>query len=92
MNTVGVAQTGEPPPTPTDRSKDSVYRSTTNVVRAVMDMSKGVHQAKAEQYVELVKVHPCHQPSSGVLSKLNLHFMCRFVSVTCKNTDTMVKC
>lgn len=47
-------QTGEPPPV--DRTKDPVYRSTTNVVRAVMDMSKGVHQAKADQYVELVKV------------------------------------
>lgn len=48
------SQTGEPPPV--DRNKDPVYRSTTNVVRAVMDMSKGVHQAKADQYVELVKV------------------------------------
>ena len=38
-----------------DRSNDKVYQATTSVVRAVMDMTKGVHQARAEQYVDLVK-------------------------------------
>ena len=39
-----------------DRSNDNVYTATTDVVRAVMDMTRGVQQAKAEQYVDLVKV------------------------------------
>ena len=39
-----------------DQNKDQVYQSTTAVVRAVMEMTRGVQQAKAEQYVDLVKV------------------------------------
>ena len=39
-----------------DRKNDNVYSSTTAVVRAVMDMTRGVQQAKADQYIELVKV------------------------------------
>ena len=39
-----------------DREKDAVYTATTNVVRAVMDMTRGVQHGKAEQYVDLVKV------------------------------------
>ena len=35
---------------------DPVYAATTSVVRAVMDMTRGVQQAKAEQYIDLVKV------------------------------------
>ncbi|XP_015113268.1 focal adhesion kinase 1 isoform X5 [Diachasma alloeum] len=45
-------------PTPTadlDRSNDKVYDCTTNVVRAVMFLSQGVQQNKAEQYLELVR-------------------------------------
>lgn len=38
------------------RTNDPVYCATTDVVRAVMDMTRGVQQAKAEQYVDLVKV------------------------------------
>ena len=39
-----------------EQSKDVVYNATTAVVRAVMEMTRGVQQAKAEQYVDLVKV------------------------------------
>ncbi|XP_053593208.1 uncharacterized protein LOC103577529 [Microplitis demolitor] len=45
-------------PTPTadlDRSNDKVYDCTTNVVRAVMSLSQGVQQSKADQYLELVR-------------------------------------
>ena len=52
--------TPKPPELPTmgegDQDKDQVYQSTTAVVRAVMEMTRGVQQAKAEQYVDLVKV------------------------------------
>ncbi|XP_078037265.1 protein tyrosine kinase 2 Fak isoform X3 [Augochlora pura] len=44
-------------PTPTadlDRANDKVYDCTTSVVRAVMSLSQGVQQSKAEQYLELV--------------------------------------
>nr|XP_031829306.1 focal adhesion kinase 1 isoform X3 [Nomia melanderi] len=44
-------------PTPTadlDRTNDKVYDCTTSVVRAVMSLSQGVQQSKAEQYLELV--------------------------------------
>ena len=49
----------EPPPdvdVELDRTNDHVYSATTNVVRAVMEMTRGVQQAKADQYVTLVKV------------------------------------
>ncbi len=50
-------QMGEPPPGgELDRNNDHVYMATTNVVRAVMDMTRGVQQAKADQYIKLVKV------------------------------------
>ena len=39
-----------------EQSKDVVYNATTAVVRAVMEMTRGVQQAKAEQYIDLVKV------------------------------------
>ena len=39
-----------------EQSKDAVYTATTAVVRAVMEMTRGVQQAQAEQYVDLVKV------------------------------------
>lgn len=45
-------------PTPTadlDRSNDKVYDCTTSVVRAVMLLSQGVQQSKADQYLELVR-------------------------------------
>jgi hypothetical protein len=45
-----------PPTADLDRSGDKVYESTVNVVRAVTDMSKGVHLARASSYVDLVKV------------------------------------
>ena len=32
------------------------YTATTNVVRAVMEMTRGVQAAKADQYVDLVRV------------------------------------
>ena len=38
-----------------DRTDDQVYRTTTNVVRCVMAMSKEVTQNKSADYVELVK-------------------------------------
>lgn len=38
-----------------DRTDDEVYRTTTNVVRCVMAMSKEVTQNKSADYVELVK-------------------------------------
>ena len=43
-----------------EQSKDVVYNATTAVVRAVMEMTRGVQQAKAEQYVDLVKVCLLH--------------------------------
>ncbi|CAK9830355.1 Focal adhesion kinase 1 [Anthophora retusa] len=45
-------------PTPTadlDRSNDKVYDCTTSVVRAVMSLSQGVQQSRADQYLELVR-------------------------------------
>ncbi|XP_074643647.1 focal adhesion kinase 1-like [Tubulanus polymorphus] len=44
-----------PPTVELDRTDDKVYDSTTNVVRAVMDMLKQVQLARASEYVELVK-------------------------------------
>ena len=38
-----------------DRSDDRVYTSTTSVVRAVMDMTRAVHQATPDQYIDMVK-------------------------------------
>ncbi|CAH1775355.1 unnamed protein product [Owenia fusiformis] len=38
-----------------DRTDDHVYDATTTVVRAVMDMTKSVQLAKADQYLDLVK-------------------------------------
>jgi focal adhesion kinase 1 len=45
-------------PTPTadlDRSNDKVYDCTTGVVKAVMSLSQGVQQSRADQYLELVR-------------------------------------
>ncbi|KMR04988.1 focal adhesion kinase 1 [Lasius niger] len=45
-------------PTPTadlDRTNDKVYDCTTSVVRAVMSLSQGVQQSKADQYLDLVR-------------------------------------
>jgi len=39
-----------------DRTNDSVYAATTGVARVVIDMIRGVQQAQADRYVELVKV------------------------------------
>ncbi|XP_017776897.1 PREDICTED: focal adhesion kinase 1 isoform X4 [Nicrophorus vespilloides] len=38
-----------------DRSNDKVYDSTTLVVKAVMALSQGVQQARAEKYLDLVR-------------------------------------
>ncbi|KAK7791000.1 hypothetical protein R5R35_007897 [Gryllus longicercus] len=45
-------------PTPTadlDRTNDQVYDCTTSVVKAVMCLSQGVQQSRAEQYLDLVR-------------------------------------
>ncbi|KAJ9573701.1 hypothetical protein L9F63_008914, partial [Diploptera punctata] len=45
-------------PTPTadlDRTNDKVYDCTTSVVKAVMSLSQGVQQSRADQYLELVR-------------------------------------
>ncbi|XP_046384921.1 focal adhesion kinase 1 [Ischnura elegans] len=45
-------------PTPTadlDRTNDKVYDCTTSVVKAVMTLSQGVQQSRADQYLELVR-------------------------------------
>lgn len=45
-------------PTPTadlDRTNDKVYDCTTRVVRAVMALSQGVQQSRADQYLDLVR-------------------------------------
>ncbi|XP_058790088.1 focal adhesion kinase 1 [Phymastichus coffea] len=45
-------------PTPTadlDRTNDKVYDCTTSVVRAVMALSQGVQQSRADQYLDLVR-------------------------------------
>jgi len=39
-----------------DRTNDAVYTATTGVARVVIDMIRGVQQAQADKYVELVKV------------------------------------
>jgi len=39
-----------------DRTNDAVYSATTGVARVVIDMIRGVQQAQADRYVELVKV------------------------------------
>lgn len=39
-----------------DRTNDEVYRATTNIVKAVMAMSKEVTQNKSADYVELTKL------------------------------------
>lgn len=39
-----------------DRTHDSVYAATTSVARVVIDMIRGVQQAQADRYVQLVKV------------------------------------
>ncbi|XP_076329625.1 focal adhesion kinase 1-like isoform X4 [Tachypleus tridentatus] len=46
----------EPGPTADlDRTGDKVYECTTNVVRAVMQLSQGVQRGKASEYLDLVK-------------------------------------
>ena len=42
-----------------NRVNDDVYQCTTEVVRAVMDMTRTVQQKQAVQYVDLVMVR-CH--------------------------------
>ena len=39
-----------------DRTNDHVYLATTSVVRAVMEMTRGVQTCTAELYTELVRV------------------------------------
>ncbi|CAL1265166.1 unnamed protein product [Larinioides sclopetarius] len=38
-----------------DRTGDTVYENTTNVVKAVMSLSQGVQQGRVDDYLELVK-------------------------------------
>lgn len=38
-----------------DRVNDPVYKCTTNVVKAIMQLSSGVEQSKVGEYLELVK-------------------------------------
>lgn len=38
-----------------DRTNDKVYDATTQVVKAIMELSKGVQMSCAEQYLDLVK-------------------------------------
>ncbi|XP_037529937.2 LOW QUALITY PROTEIN: focal adhesion kinase 1-like [Rhipicephalus sanguineus] len=45
----------QPPTLETDRTNDHVYECTTRVVRSVMQLSQGVTEARAEEYLELVK-------------------------------------
>ncbi|XP_076085718.1 focal adhesion kinase 1-like isoform X5 [Mytilus galloprovincialis] len=46
----------EPPPSPgIDRTNDSVYDNTTNVVRAVMTFTKGLNSMKPELYIDHIK-------------------------------------
>ncbi len=45
--------------------EDGVYKATTAVVRAVMEMTRGVQQAHAEQYVDLVKVSQHRKSRTG---------------------------
>uniref|UniRef100_A0A224YYY1 non-specific protein-tyrosine kinase n=1 Tax=Rhipicephalus zambeziensis TaxID=60191 RepID=A0A224YYY1_9ACAR len=50
-----VAPAAQPPTLETDRTNDHVYECTTRVVRSVMQLSQGVTEARAEEYLELVK-------------------------------------
>ncbi|XP_070396194.1 focal adhesion kinase 1 isoform X1 [Dermacentor albipictus] len=45
----------QPPTLETDRTNDHVYECTTRVVRSVMQLSQGVTEARAEEYLDLVK-------------------------------------
>lgn len=45
----------QPPTLETDRTNDHVYECTTRVVRSVMQLSQGVTDARAEEYLDLVK-------------------------------------
>lgn len=38
-----------------DRTNDTVYTCTTNVVKAIMTLSQGVEKAYASEYLELVR-------------------------------------
>lgn len=38
-----------------DRTNDNIYLATTNVVKAIMLLSKGVEKAAASEYLELVR-------------------------------------
>lgn len=38
-----------------DRTNDNVYSATTNVVKAIMLLSKGVEKAAAVEYLDLVR-------------------------------------
>jgi len=42
-----------------DRTNDAVYSATTGVARVVIEMIRGVQQAQADKYLELVKVGIC---------------------------------
>ncbi|KAL1441104.1 hypothetical protein MTO96_008848 [Rhipicephalus appendiculatus] len=50
-----VVPAAQPPTLETDRTNDHVYECTTRVVRSVMQLSQGVTEARAEEYLELVK-------------------------------------
>nr|XP_037271473.1 LOW QUALITY PROTEIN: focal adhesion kinase 1-like [Rhipicephalus microplus] len=50
-----VMPAAQPPTLETDRTNDHVYECTTRVVRSVMQLSQGVTEARAEEYLELVK-------------------------------------
>jgi len=43
-----------------DRTNDAVYSATTGVARVVINMIRGVQQAQADKYLELVKVIETH--------------------------------
>lgn len=51
-----VTKLAEPTKTmPLDRTNDTVYMATTNVVKAIMTLSQGVEKANAVEYLDLVK-------------------------------------
>lgn len=49
------ASSPQPSDKKVDRVNDPVYKCTTNVVRAIMQLSSGVEQSKVGEYLELVK-------------------------------------
>jgi len=61
-----------------DRTNDHVYSATTSVVRAVMEMTRGVQTCGAEVYTEFVRVSLSLSLSS---SHQHLHMSHLFVKV-----------